>query len=38
MVDILWVKECHKLPNFGMFYTTNRNGDLGDGLVLLYPH
>jgi hypothetical protein len=33
------VKQCHKPPMTGNGnHTTYENGDLGDGLLLFYPH
>ena len=36
---VMWVKQCHKPPMTGNGkHTTYTNGDLGDGLLLFYPH
>ena len=37
--DVMWVKQYHKPPMTGNGnHTTYQNGDLGDGLLLFYPH
>ena len=35
----MWLKQCHKPPIWEWFiYIPPIYGDLGDGLLLLYPH
>ena len=39
VLDMLMWEQCHKPPITGNGkHTTYRNGDLGDGLLLFYPH
>ena len=33
----MWVKQCHKPPIWGWFIPPI-SGDLGDGVLLFYPH
>ena len=36
--DLMWLKQCHKLPLTGNGVYTTYYGDLGDGLLLFWPH
>ena len=36
-LGVMWVKQCHKPPMWECFIPPVY-GDLGDGLLLFYPH